>query len=155
MVGVWCWFLSTPAILWLGRRYPFTQEHRIRNVTIHFTPGAVLGIVLLAFEAAILYSLRLFPAIMISYAATLGFLLIIGYHQTILTYWTILGVQFGFGWYRRYEERRQEATRLELRSAQLERQLANAILHSRRVPGDAFISIGCGGRQTARRKASD
>jgi LytS/YehU family sensor histidine kinase len=45
-----------------------------------------------------------------------------------LTYWSILGAQCTYGWYRRYEERRQEALRLELRSSQLERQLAEAHL---------------------------
>jgi LytS/YehU family sensor histidine kinase len=52
----------------------------------------------------------------------------IGYHQSVLTYWTILAAQYGYGWYRRYEERRQEALRLELRSSQLERQLVEAHL---------------------------
>ena len=79
-------------------------------------------------ESVILRGLHVFPDIMSSFAATLFFLLVIGYHQSILTYWSILGAQCTYGWYRRYEERRQEALRLELRSSQLERQLAEAHL---------------------------
>ena len=79
-------------------------------------------------EAAILHSLRLFPTLMPSYAATLAFLLIVGFHQGILTYWSLLAIQYGYGWYGRYEERKQEAMRLELRSSQLESQLAQAHL---------------------------
>jgi two-component system LytT family sensor kinase len=67
---------------------------------------------------------------MASYVATLFFLLIIGFHQAVLTYWIILAIQFAFGWYRRYEERKQEALRLELRSSQLESQLVQANLNA-------------------------
>ena len=59
-----------------------------------------------------------------------SFLLIIGFHQAVLTYWIILAIQYAFGWYRRYEERKQEALRLELRSSQLESQLAQANLNA-------------------------
>jgi two-component system, LytTR family, sensor kinase len=65
---------------------------------------------------------------MSSFVHTLLFLLVIGFHQAYLTYWGLLGIQYGFGWYRRYEERKQEALRLELRSSQLESQLVRAHL---------------------------
>jgi LytS/YehU family sensor histidine kinase len=81
-------------------------------------------------EAAILRLMGVFPTIMTSYAATYFFLLTIGFHQGILNYWTILGVQYGFLWYRRYQERRQAALGLELRSSQLERQLTEAHLRA-------------------------
>jgi len=67
---------------------------------------------------------------MASYVATLFFLLIVGFHQAVLTYWIILAVQYAFGWYGRYEERKQEALRLELRSSQLESQLVQANLNA-------------------------
>jgi LytS/YehU family sensor histidine kinase len=51
-----------------------------------------------------------------------------GFHQALLTYWIVLGIQYGFGWYRKYEERKREALRLELRSSQLEGQLMQAHL---------------------------
>ncbi len=128
MVGVYVWFLITPIVLWLGRRFPLERKHWIRRTATHLVISVAISIVQLAWEAAILRSLRLFPTIMTSFAATLVFLLIIGFHQGILTYWTILAVQYGFGWYRRYQERKQEALRLELRSSQLESQLVQAHL---------------------------
>ena len=130
MVGVWIWFLSTPLVLWLGRRFPFTREKYGRRILFHLTLSAVLPLVQLAVESGVLRSLRVFPTLMTSYAATLVFLLIIGFHQGLLTYWMILAVQYAFGWYSRYQERRQEALRLELRSSELEKQLVKAHLNA-------------------------
>jgi len=128
LVGVWLWFALTPLVLWLGRKLPLERKPRWRAVLIHLAISATLPLLELAVESVILRGLRLYPGLMTSIPATLVFLLLIGYHQGILTYWTILAAQYGYGWYRRYEERRQEALRLELRSSQLERQLAEAHL---------------------------
>jgi sensor histidine kinase YesM len=128
MVGVWLWFLFTPLVLWLGRKFPPDRKPYWRAVLFHLAISLVFPLVDLALESVILRGLHVFPDIMSSFAATLFFLLVIGYHQSILTYWSILGAQCTYGWYRRYEERRQEALRLELRSSQLERQLAEAHL---------------------------
>lgn len=128
MVGVWLWFVFTPLVLWLGRKFPPDRKPYWRAVLFHLAISLVFPLVDLALESVILRGLHVFPDIMSSFAATLFFLLVIGYHQSILTYWSILGAQCTYGWYRRYEERRQEALRLELRSSQLERQLAEAHL---------------------------
>ena len=128
MVGVYLWFVLTTVVLWLGRRLPFERQRWISRTAIHLALSVVLGIVDLALESAILRALGVFPAIMTSFAATLAFLLIIGFHQSILTYWILLGVQYAIGWYQRYQERKQEALRLELRSSQLESQLTQAHL---------------------------
>jgi hypothetical protein len=128
MVGVWLWFAFTPLILWLGRKFPLDRKPYWRGILIHLPISFIFPLVDLTVEAVILHALHLFPDIMTSVPAALVFLLIIGYHQAVLTYWTILGGQCAYGWYRRYEERRQAALRLELRSSQLERQLAEAHL---------------------------
>jgi signal transduction histidine kinase len=128
LVGVWLWFLFTPLVLWLGRKFPPDRKPYWRGIVSHLAFSLVFPFVDLTVEAAILRRLHVFPDIMSSFVPTLFFLLIIGYHQSVLTYWSVLGAQCAYGWYRRYEERRQEALRLELRSSQLERQLAEAHL---------------------------
>ena len=130
MVGVYLWFLLSPLVLWLGRRFSLGQGHWIRWTCTHLALSIVVALVELASESAILHGVGVFPNIMASYVATLFFLLIIGFHQAVLTYWIILAVQYAFGWYRRYEERKQEALRLELRSSQLESQLVQANLNA-------------------------
>ena len=115
LVGVWCWWLMTPVVLWLGNRVPLERRHLIRRIALHLVLAPVVGLTQLALEASIIRSLHLFPTIMVSFAATFGFLLVIAFQQTILTYATILGVQYAYRWYERYQERRQEALRLQLR----------------------------------------
>ena len=128
MVGVYMWFLLTPIVLWLGSRFPFDCKHWMRWVTIHLVLSVVIALLDLGVESAILRLFGVFPTIMTSFVATLAFLLIIGFHQSVLTYWTLLGVQYALAWYRNYQERKQEALRLELRSSQLESQLTQAHL---------------------------
>jgi sensor histidine kinase YesM len=56
------------------------------------------------------------------------FLLILAFHQGIVTYFTVLSIQYGFRYYRQYREREQQALRLELHTSELETQLVNAQL---------------------------
>jgi sensor histidine kinase YesM len=130
LVGVWLWFLLSFVMLWLGRRFPLERNHWARSVVVHGSMAVVFSIGQPAVEAAILRVMGVFPTLMTSYAATYFFLLTIGFHQGVLTYWTVLAAQYGFLWYRRYQERRQAALRLELRSSQLERQLTEAHLRA-------------------------
>lgn len=128
MVGVWLWCALTPVVAWLGKRIPLERKPYWRGISIHLAISLAFSFGDLALESGLLRLLGVFPDIMSSYPATLFFLLIIGYHQGVMTYWGILGVQQAYAWYRRYEERRQEALRLELRSSQLENQLVQAHL---------------------------
>jgi LytS/YehU family sensor histidine kinase len=82
----------------------------------------------LAAEAAILHWLRVFPTIMTGFLPTFFFLLFIAFHQGITTYFLVMGIQYGISYYRQYQERAQQALRLELNASELQRQLANAQL---------------------------
>jgi two-component system, LytTR family, sensor kinase len=128
MVGVYVWFLLTPVVLWLGHRFPFQRRHWVRLTANHMAFAVAIAILQLSVESAILRTVGVFPSIMSSFQATLGFLLLIGFHQALSTYWIILAIQYAFGWYLQYEERKRVALRLELRSSQLEGQLTQAHL---------------------------
>ncbi|MGC4050025.1 MAG: histidine kinase [Paludibaculum sp.] len=128
MVGVYVWFAYTPLVLWLGQRYPLERRVWLRRTLLHTTFAFFVSLAQLATEAAILSRIGVFPLYMGTFVGAFFFLLIIAFHQGMLTYWTVLGLQQGFAWYRRYEERKQEALRLELRSSELERQLVQAHL---------------------------
>jgi sensor histidine kinase YesM len=128
LVGVYIWALVTPGVLWLGRRFPFTRGNWLRRTALHLPLSVGVSIVQLAIESAILAQLRIFPSIMKDFGSTLAFLLIIGFHQGVITYWTILGVQAGFRYYHRYQERERQALRLELDASELKTELARAQL---------------------------
>jgi two-component system LytT family sensor kinase len=128
MVGVNLWAILTPVLLWLGSRFPIERRNWLRRTALHllFSVGISLG--QLTVEAAILYRLGVFPSFMTGFVPTFIFLLIIGFHQGITTYFTVIGIQYGFRYYRQYQEREQQALRLELHTSELETQLVNAQL---------------------------
>src|SRR5262249_54954378 len=105
MVGVSLWACITPGILWLGRRFPFTRQKWGRRLALHLLLAISITILQLAVESLILFHLGVFPTIMKTLPATFIFLLIIGFHNGIPTYGTILGIQYGINYYRRYQER--------------------------------------------------
>ena len=128
LVGVYLWALLMPGILWLGRRFPIERRNWARRVALHLLLGVVVSLVQLILESAILSHLGVFPGLMNTFVTTFAFLLIIGFHTGIMTYWEVLGVQYGIGYYQNYQERKQEALRLELRASELQSQLVQAQL---------------------------
>ncbi len=128
LVGVYLWALLMPGILWLGRRLPIERRNWVRRVALHMLLGVAVSLVQLILESAILTRLAVFPVVMSTFTGTFAFLLVIGFHQGVMTYWTVLGVQYGIGYYQNYQERKQEALRLELRASELQSQLVQAQL---------------------------
>jgi two-component system LytT family sensor kinase len=128
LVGVYLWALLMPGILWLGRRFPIERRNWVRRVALHMLLSIVVSLVQLILESAILSHLGVFPGLMNTFVATFAFLLVIGFHTGIMTYWEVLGVQYGIGYYQNYQERKQEALRLELRASELQSQLVQAQL---------------------------
>jgi sensor histidine kinase YesM len=100
----------------------------MRRVAQHLLLGVVVSLAQLIVESAILSHLGVFPGLMNTFVTTFAFLLVIGFHTGIMTYWEVLGVQYGIGYYQNYQERKQEALRLELRASELQSQLVQAQL---------------------------
>jgi two-component system LytT family sensor kinase len=128
LVGVYLWALLMPGIIWLGRRFPIERRNWVRRVALHLLLGVLVSLVQLILESAILSHLGVFPGLMNTFVTTFAFLLVIGFHTGIMTYWEVLGVQYGIGYYQNYQERKREALRLELRASELQSQLVQAQL---------------------------
>jgi sensor histidine kinase YesM len=128
LVGCYIFALLTPVVIWLGKRFPFHKNNWLRLGLLHLLFSLVFSVVQLTIEAAILPRLGVFPSIMRTFSVTLVFLAMIGFHQNIFTYWTILAIQYGLDYYHRYQERAKQALRLELNTAELKTQLMNAQL---------------------------
>jgi two-component system LytT family sensor kinase len=119
----------TPAILWLGRRFPLGRTRWVRRTLLHLLCSVLFSIVHLIVDSALLARLGLFPQVTKDRFATLLFILtVLGFHGNIVTYWIVLGLQAAFRTYRQYQERRQEALRLELQASELKTQLVQAQL---------------------------
>ena len=128
MIGVWIAALSTPAVLWLGRRFPLRRHGWIGPALAHFAFSVGFAIVQLLLQAWMMSSLHIYPNVMKGPVVTFVLLFTIGFHQSVFTYWEILAVQAGWDFYRGYLERREEASRLQVRAAELQSQLASAHL---------------------------
>jgi two-component system, LytTR family, sensor kinase len=128
LVGVYISAALTPAILWLGRRFPFERRNWLRRTAQHMVFSVCFAIVQLVVESAIIPRLGIFPTVMPTFLAALVVLTLIAFHQLMTTYWTILGIQYGIGYYHRYQEREKQALRLELHASELQTQLMRAQL---------------------------
>lgn len=128
LVGVYISAALTPAILWLGRRFPLERRFWLRRTLLHLAMSPVFALVQLAIQSAILPRLGIFPTTLKDFTSTFFILLILGFHGSIVTYWIILGIQATFGYYRQYQERRRQALQLELQASELKSRLVQAQL---------------------------
>lgn len=128
LAGVWIAALATPLILWLGRRFPVRRQGWPTAVLAHAGLAVGIAIAQLVLQAIVLSSLHVYPSVMKGPVAAFVLLFMLGFHQSVITYGVLLVMQAGWGYYRRYLERREEAARLMVRAAELQSQLSGAQL---------------------------
>lgn len=131
LIGVYVCALFTPAILWLGQRFPLEKRSWLRYVPLHLALSAIFSVIQLSIDSFVhLRAGILGFALGTTFRQVFSNLMVIGFHGNIVTYWSILGIQYAFRYYRRYQEREQQALRLELHAAELKTQLASAHLNA-------------------------
>jgi two-component system, LytTR family, sensor kinase len=130
LLGVYIWAILTPIILWLGRRFPLERGNWLPQVIRHFFLSAGFSAFELALETVLYLRLHLFPSSSSGLRGAIGYALIRGFHGGVLNYWTVLGVQWGVVYYRRYRERSEDVLKVELRASELQSQLISAQLNA-------------------------
>jgi two-component system LytT family sensor kinase len=128
LVGVYTSAFLTPVILWLGRRFPIERRNWPRRIALHLLLSIAFSFTQLAWESAILPAIGVFPAFMKGFVGTFFVVFMLGFHSNITTYFTLLGMQYGWQYYRKYQEREREALRLKLDASELRTQLMRAQL---------------------------
>jgi sensor histidine kinase YesM len=129
MVGAYICAALTPAVLWLGRTWPIDRRSWPYRTALHFLFSAIFAVVQLAIETAVYMQLGIQESrAALPYLRRLSVSMVFGFHGNVLSYWAILGIQSAFHHYRRYQEREQQALRLELRASELTGQLTRAQL---------------------------
>jgi hypothetical protein len=63
MAAMYVCAVFTPALRWLGRRWPAEQEHLWKRVTLHFGFSAIFAVVTSAIEPPLLIAIGVFPAV--------------------------------------------------------------------------------------------
>ncbi|MFN2433143.1 MAG: hypothetical protein ABR599_10090 [Gemmatimonadota bacterium] len=116
------WALLTPAILWLGRRFPLDRHTWRRSLAVHVPAGVAITLAQLLMvvwvDRLVAGSMSEEPA---SFAQTLFLYSSRRFAFGIVTYWVVLGVGLAIDYYRLFRER-------ELRASQLEARLARSQL---------------------------
>lgn len=122
----------TPALLWLGRRWPVEQENRWRRVALHFCFAAIFSLVETAIEAPVLVKLGVFPAAakMTSFRTAFSVLLVYGFHGNVIRYWAVIGLQAVFRAHRNAQQRERESLEMKAHSSELAAQLSTAQLNA-------------------------
>jgi two-component system, LytTR family, sensor kinase len=111
------WGLLAPGIIALARRFPLERARWTRSLPVHVAAG--VGVALVKWQ---LDNVLRHYVLGLERATTL----ISGFHESLVTYWLLVGSTQAYLYYRRYREG-------ELRSAQLSAQLAQAQLQALRM----------------------
>jgi sensor histidine kinase YesM len=122
------WAALTPVALLLARRFPLEKELIMRRVALHLLFGVLLSLLQLVAYNFVFNTLvhrssdSLFPL------GPFQDVLVGQFHFNLLLYCVLVGLYQTFDYYRRFREREQRATQLEVEAAQLETQLTRAQL---------------------------
>jgi len=132
LIGIYACALLTPAVLWLGRRWPLMQGTWRKSIPIHLVASMCFATLSIALETpGLLYSGKLSPTLQrLPFFDVFVAVWVFGFHGDLLTYWIVVGIQAGARYYRQVEDRRQEALALELRTSELAAQLSGARLNA-------------------------
>jgi two-component system, LytTR family, sensor kinase len=122
MMAAYVWALLTPAMLWLGRRFPLERPHRLRRTLLHLALGSLFSVVQLAGEGVGNWAFGLFPPFMATFPHALRNLLPLGFHNGVLTYWVVLSVQWTVLYYRRTAELRAQLASARLSAMKMQLQ---------------------------------
>jgi signal transduction histidine kinase len=111
------WGLLAPGIIWLARRFPVERGRWTSSLGMHLVAGVGVALVKWQLDNLLRHYVLGFER---------GTSLIFGFHQSLVTYWLLVGATQAYLYYQRYREG-------ELRSAQLGTQLAQAQLQALRM----------------------
>ena len=122
------WAALTPVTFWLARRFPLEKDVIVRRVALHLLFGALVSLLQLVAYNFVFQTLvrrtsgSFFPL------GPFQDVLVGQFHFNLLLYCVLVGLYQTFDYYRRFREREQRATQLEIEAAQLETQLTRAQL---------------------------
>ena len=136
LLSVWLtdsylWALLAPLVWMLASRLPISRSSWRHSVPAHLASSALIAVGEAGLFALVTTALGL--RIRPTFAATFRMVLPGDFHLNVVFYWAILGIQHAFTVYRRSQEREKEATQMELRASELERQLVYSRLVALRM----------------------
>jgi hypothetical protein len=131
LTQAYTWALLTPIVWWFGRRFPFAETHH----AVHGVAHVLLSVLCALFAAVFDCAVAPHPGVMRGDIFRLhSFVQVLtfpgGFHQGVVAYWIVFGLQYTATYFRMHREREQRALQLEVDGAVLRAQLAGAELSS-------------------------
>ena len=145
MTGMYVCAALTPALLWLGNRWPI--ERRVPYVALHLCFSVVFSILATVIEVPILLLLGVFPALPPppSIAAGVGIMLSFGIQGGVIRYWAVIALHAVYRSQKNAKIREREAFELKVQASELAQQLTTAQLSSLKMqlqPHFLFNTLG-------------
>jgi two-component system LytT family sensor kinase len=145
MTGMYVCAALTPALLWLGNRWPI--ERRVAYAAFHFCVSVVFSILATAIEVPLLLLLGVFPAATPPPSIAAGFrvMLSFGIQGGVIRYWAVIALQAVYRSQKNAKTREREAFELRVQASELARQLATAQLSALKMqlhPHFLFNTLG-------------
>ena len=145
MTGMYVCAALTPALLWLGNRWPI--ERRVTYAALHLCFSVVFSILATVIEAPILLLLGVFPALPPppSIAAGVRIMLSFGIQGGVIRYWAVIALHAVYRSQKNAKTREREAFELRMQASELAQQLATAQLSSLKMqlqPHFLFNTLG-------------
>jgi two-component system LytT family sensor kinase len=130
MIGMYVCAALTPALLWLGNRWPI--ERRVTYAALHLCFSVVFSILATVIEVPILLLLGVFPAPSPppSTAAGVKIMLGFGIQDGVIRYWAVIALHAVYRSQKNAKAREREAFELKVQASELAQQLAAAQLSS-------------------------
>jgi two-component system LytT family sensor kinase len=145
MTGMYICAALTPALLWLGNRWPL--ERGVIHAAFHLGVSVVFSIVATVVEVPLLMALGVFPSASPppSIAAGVRIMLSFGIQGGVIRYWAVIALQAMYRAQENAKSREREAFELKVQTSELAQQLAAAQLSALKMqlqPHFLFNTLG-------------
>jgi signal transduction histidine kinase len=145
MTGMYVCAALTPALLWLGNRWPL--ERNVGYAAFHLCFSVVFSLASAAIEAPLLMALGVFPAATPprSVMAGVSVMLSFGIQGGVIRYWAVIVLQAVYRSHENAKSREREAFELKVQASELGRQLTTAQLSALKMqlqPHFLFNTLG-------------
>jgi signal transduction histidine kinase len=145
MTGMYVCAALTPALLWLGTRWPI--ERRVSNAVLHLCFSVIFSVLAAACEVPLLLLLGVFPAPSppASIVAGVKIMLSFGIQGGVIRYWAVIALYAVYRAQKNAKIRERETFELRVKASELAQQLATAQLSALKMqlqPHFLFNTLG-------------
>ena len=126
----YAWFVASPLIFLLSKRYPFEDGKWKASIPIHVAASIVVALGILCVDAYVLPKLGYLSRFnLTSFWETYKILFFVNFHFSIAIYWGTVAIHQAILYYRKYRQRELQTSQLEARLAQSRLQVLKMQLH--------------------------